>query len=60
LRDKEIINIIAEQLRNEFPNQVIDNIIEKSERLYSVMRLKQPLNEINKAKIILKKLLKEL
>lgn len=60
MRDKEIINIIAEQLRNEFPNQVIDNIIEKSERLYSVMRLKQPLNEINKAKIILKKLLKEL
>lgn len=57
MKDKELINIIAEQLTNEFPDVKIDNVYEKAERLYKIMRLKQRLPEIEKAKKTLEKLL---
>lgn len=57
MRDIEIINIIAEQLTNEFPDVNIENVVEKAERLYKIMRLKQRLPEIKKAKEALEKLL---
>ena len=49
-----------EQLVNEFPNQIIHDLEGKAERLYSVMRLKESLPEIEKTKSLLKKLIKEL
>lgn len=57
MKDRELINIIAEQLTNEFPGVKIDNVYEKAERLYKIMRLKQRLPEIKKAKEALEKLL---
>jgi hypothetical protein len=60
LKDKEIINIIQEQLINMFPNQIIHDLEGKSERLYKIMRLKESLPEIEKTKEVLKKLLREL
>ena len=60
MKDKELINIIAEQLTNEFPDVKIDNVYEKAERLYKIMRLKMRLPEIEKAKKTLEKLLEVL
>ena len=60
MRDKEIINIIAEQLTNEFPDVKIVDVYGKAERLYKIMRLKQRLPEIKKTKAVLEKLLEVL
>lgn len=57
MKDKELINIIAEQLTNEFPDVKIDNVYEKAERLYKIMRLKMRLPETEKAKKTLERLL---
>jgi hypothetical protein len=43
-----------------FPNQIIHDLTGKATRLYSIMRLKESLPEIEKTKIILKKLIEEL
>lgn len=60
MKDKELINVIAEQLINEFPDVKIVDVYEKAERLYKIMRLKQRLPEIKKAKAALEKLLEVL
>lgn len=60
MKDNDIIKIIAEQLVNMFPNQIIHDLEGKATRLYSIMRLKESLPEIEKTKIILKKLIEEL
>ena len=60
MKDHEIIAVIQEQLVNMFPNQLIHDLEGKATRLYKIMRLKQDLPEIEKAKEVLKKLLNEL
>lgn len=60
MKDTEIINIIQEQLVNEFPNQVIYDLEGKAERLYRIMRLKETLPAIEEAKQVMKRLIEEL
>ena len=60
MKDRDIIKIIEEQLTNMFPNQIIHDIEGKAERLYSIMRLKEDMPEIENTKRILRKLIKDL
>ena len=48
----ELINIIAEQLINEFPGIEIKDVIGKATRLYTIMKLEKSLEEIQKERDI--------
>lgn len=57
--DHEMINVIAEQLRNEFPGCKKD-MYQVAKRMYNIMLLEQPTENVTMAKEILKTVLKKM
>jgi hypothetical protein len=55
--DAEIIEVIKEQLMNEFPDYQ-GNMSQVAVRLYNIMRLEQPTEDIRLAREILKTVIK--
>lgn len=56
---EEIINLIAEQLRNEFPESG-KNMSEAALRIYNVVMLEQPYYKVVEARDVIKSVLKTL
>lgn len=52
--DTEIIEVIAEQLMNEFPDYHGKDMYHVAIRLYNIMRLEQPTEDVRLAREILK------
>lgn len=55
----EIIDVIAEQLTNEFPDYDKD-MYQVAVRLYNIMRLEQPEEDVKLAREILKTVIKSM
>jgi len=49
MKDREMIQVIAEQLKNEFPGHIPD-LLGKAERLYNIMKLEKSLLEMEEDK----------